>query len=370
MEFAGNLPDSREDLLSVEDLQRKMESFIGTTFKLTGKLRTDGVNLQKSIGEHLGYTFDKKKEIPSRNRLMISTGIPKIKRQLLYTYLATPPYSTDSYNLQMWNVDLHDLKKPLIVSPEGEVLCTYEDVKIIIAWVDRNKEKVKSVSVLTPFKLNRLFKVGKTKTIKNQAFIPAELQDKLHTTKSPFILSSETLLTKDSTIYRRIQRNNIDFTMTPNERDLFSLEFIGKKLKRLIGTSITPADVRSMSREAEHLVLKALGYKLQPNHRLHGNFPDIPHQRLEVKLQNQHTIDLGLNHPTHTDILPQLNCSPENIRYCIILTDDNNVITQIVLLYGKDFPRYFHLAQSESFKLQCQMPLEKIYHTHIGQVFA
>jgi hypothetical protein len=61
------------------------------------------------------------------------------------------------------------------------------------------------------------------------------------------------------------------------------------------------------------VVCNALGYE---EYEDNGQFPDVRHQLLEVKLQTSPTIDLGLVAPSSTELLDVPMIEGSQIRHC------------------------------------------------------
>lgn len=367
MEFIENIPLDHNSLYTAEELSIRLKGLINQPFKLTGKIRTDGVNARKVIADQLKLSLDKKDFIDNGNVIVSKKGTPKMRRQLLYTYLATPPYDTGNYNLQMWNFDFNNLSEPIVYDQSGNVVFRYEDVKMLILWVDRDEQIIKSVSVLTPQTVNQHFSTRNSKISKSQARITDLFYEQLRNAQEHIFVGKDNVLNYNEHHWK--PETSCQFTDYPSKESILSLSFIGEKLKPLIGLKIEESDVRNMGRTAEKMVIQQLGYLIDNTMKLHGHFPDIPHQLLEVKLQNQFTIDLGKYSPFEEQEISHLNTKTKDVRYCFIITDEQNVITNIALLYGREFHQYFNPVQSSSFKTQIFLPLNDMYFNHIGEVY-
>ena len=117
------------------------------------------------------------------------------------------------------------------------------------------------------------------------------------------------------------------------------------RLKPLVGESF--ADIghdqeRNRGVLLHQLVCHHLGYT---NFRDDGQFPDVRHQLLEVKLQTSPTIDLGLVRPDSEDALDVPRIEGRQIRHCDVRyavfyaeTDGKNVtLTHLFLSTGLRF---------------------------------
>ena len=70
---------------------------------------------------------------------------------------------------------------------------------------------------------------------------------------------------------------------------------------------------RNRGAELHKLVCQRLGYL---DYRDDGQFPDVRHQLLEVKLQSSPTIDLGLVCPDSEEALHVQKIEGRQIRHC------------------------------------------------------
>lgn len=79
----------------------------------------------------------------------------------------------------------------------------------------------------------------------------------------------------------------------PVQGELYSIKSLGEKLDPLVGLTFQDAgreQDRNRGEGLHRLVCQTLGYKIYGDT---GQFPDVRHQLLEVKLQTSPTIDLG-----------------------------------------------------------------------------
>lgn len=61
----------------------------------------------------------------------------------------------------------------------------------------------------------------------------------------------------------------------------------------LIGEPLDQMATKNRGQALERLVACLLGYKISDAELLEGNFPDIPNQALEVKVQDSPIVDIG-----------------------------------------------------------------------------
>ena len=110
------------------------------------------------------------------------------------------------------------------------------------------------------------------------------------------------------------------------------------------------------------LVCQHLGYV---DYRDDGQFPDVRHQLLEVKLQTSPTIDLGLVCPDSGEALDVPRINGLQIRHCDVRyalfyaeTDGRNVtLTHLFLTTGEKFFTRFPQFQGKVLNKKIQIPL-------------
>ena len=148
-------------------------------------------------------------------------------------------------------------------------------------------------------------------------------------------------------------------TEPPHHGQVLPIHEVYNRLCPLIGLTI-PELSKDQERNRGSLlhqhVCRALGYQ---QYRDNGQFPDIPNQLLEIKLQTAPTIDLGKYAPnSELEVLPGITCS--DIRYAIfygIVHLGQVTLQKVFLVNGHDF---FTLAQpvpGVNKKLQMHLPL-------------
>ena len=119
---------------------------------------------------------------------------------------------------------------------------------------------------------------------------------------------------------------------------------------------------RNRDAALHRLVCEALGYR---DYKDDGRFPDVKHQLLEVKLQLEGTIDLGLIKPSSEEALdvPQLigqtvrHC---DVRYALFCGESNGRVVRLTRMYlttGQDFFTRFPQCQGKVLNKKLQLPL-------------
>jgi len=119
----------------------------------------------------------------------------------------------------------------------------------------------------------------------------------------------------------------------------------------------------------ERKVLELLGYATAKEDLLHGAFPDIPNQLLEVKVQDSQTVDLGKFTPETEEIInEELNITTFDIRYLIALTNpDTEIIEGIILSPGEKLGDVFSYVSDKSYKCQRSIPMS-FFELYKGKV--
>ena len=147
--------------------------------------------------------------------------------------------------------------------------------------------------------------------------------------------------------------------------EVLPIKEVRDRLGSIVGMSFADlgsTQERNRGAGLHNLVCKALGYSTYGDT---GQFPDVPHQLLEVKLQTSPTIDLGLVLPSSTGFLGLPLLNGVQVRHCDVryavccgTTDGTNVkITNLILTTGEDFFTRFTQFQGKVINGKLQMPL-------------
>lgn len=148
---------------------------------------------------------------------------------------------------------------------------------------------------------------------------------------------------------------------------LLPIQEVFERLSKLVGLSfVDPGADQERNRGAalHRLICECLGYS---SHEDMGQFPDIRHQLLEVKLQTSPTIDLGLVLPSseeHLDVRQLGDYHPRHCdtRYAMFYakTDGKHVtLTHLFLVTGTDFFTRFRRFEGKVTNGKIQIPLPK-----------
>lgn len=250
-------------------------------------------------------------------------------------------YIQKSNNLQIWNEE---------ISPERR----YVVIQVL-------SDKIARIRVINGEELVRYDKTG-TLTIKHQAtFIPSKYTAELFSSDTENI---KNLLTQNPTI--AVEDSPVHI---PNNFSLYSIEDIFTKLSLIIGAKFKDSGFdqdRSRGAELHKLACKYLGYS---DYRDNGQFPDIPHQLLEVKFQTSPTIDLGRVCPNSELILGDITIQERALRYSDIryalfygsIANGEVEITHLSVVSGDRFFDRFPQFQGKVVNKKIQLPLPKTF---------
>lgn len=151
----------------------------------------------------------------------------------------------------------------------------------------------------------------------------------------------------------------------PSTSALLPIKTIFERLKPLIGQCFVDKGYdqeRNRGEGLHRLVCQTLGYK---SYQDNGQFPDIRHQLLEIKLQTSPTIDLGLVTPDSTGILDGAILDQEQVKHCDVryailyaVTDGQEVtLTHLYVTTGQKFFTRFPQFQGKVLNKKLQIPL-------------
>jgi len=288
-------------------------------------LRTRSKAIKTVVCEALGYPVPKS---------FIKTQ-PRFPGQQLDTY------AQKSNNLQIWNEELSPARRYAIIQIS-----------------DRNI--VLKVRVITGQYLALLDTTG-TITTKYQAKLA------LRTSTLELVSDQDTSPLLPHTHLGVRFASSISPIDEPESGALMPIQEIFKRLSTLVGTSFTDPGMdqeRNRGAVLHRMICECLGYcRYEDN----GQFPDLRHQLLEVKLQTSPTIDLGLVLPSSTGYLNIRkigDCRPRyrDTRYAIFHATTNNgqvILTHLFLTTGADFFRRFPRFKGKRINGKIQIPLPR-----------
>lgn len=251
-------------------------------------------------------------------------------------------YTQKSNNLQIWNEEVSPSRRYVLIRISGDDVIT-------------------KVKVVTGDILSELDKTGKL-TQKHQARLVGVPENiKLFSETDTYEMRNITMFYNPY--------NGIDSSISPTEYPIFGelmpINEVYRRLQTIVGKRfpyLGALQERNRGGILHGLVCEALGYS---HFKDDGQFPDVKHQLLEVKLQTSSTIDLGLFLPSNEEVLdiPHINDQPVrmcDVRYAIFYGDVENdevIIRKFYLVTGKDFFKYFTQFGGKTINKKLQIPL-------------
>jgi hypothetical protein len=165
------------------------------------------------------------------------------------------------------------------------------------------------------------------------------------------------------------ERDFEDPAALPRGGDLLPIQELFRRLSTIVGQAVEDAgsDQERLRGAALHrLVCKSLRYRI---YRDGGQFPDVCHQLLEVKLQTSPTIDLGMISPDSEDPIALPPIERHRVRHCDVRyaicfgrTDGKHVtITHLIVAVGRDFFSRFPQFQGKVVNRKLQIPLPRSF---------
>lgn len=292
-------------------------------------LRTRSKILKEHVCRVLGYP------IPTSFR----KTQPRFPGQIFDTYVQK------SNNLQVWNEELAPFRRYVIIriSDDGRIV---------------------RVKVVTGDTLALLDTTG-TLTQKYQARCVPGLKE------------AELITMLDTVLLQEFVSETVDLRTVatpvshPCANQILPIATIFERLKTLVGFRFDDRGYdqeRNRGAALHRLVCRALDYA---GYQDDGQFPDVRHQLLEVKLQTSPTIDLGLVSPDSTEPLDVPKIKDKNIRHCDVryaifyaATDGREVtIKHLFLSTGEGFYRRFTQFGGRILNKKLQIPLPKDFFT-------
>ncbi len=258
---------------------------------------------------------------------------PSFPGQLFDTYVQK------SNNLQVWNEKLASMRRYVIIRVGEDDVITR--VKVILG--------------------NRLALLDRTGT----------LTEKYQARLTVSVPKGELVTHEDTELLRPFVRVGVDLTAIasptyhPRRGQLLPIKEIYNRLQALVGQGFADTGYdqeRNRGAALHRLVCQRLGYA---DYQDDGQFPDVRHQLLEVKLQTSPTIDLGLVCPDSKEALDVPNIEGQKIRHCDVryalfyaATDGQNVtLTHLFLTTGEEFFTRFPQFQGKVLNRKLQIPL-------------
>lgn len=264
-----------------------------------------------------------------------------VKCQPRFTGQMFDTYVQKSNNLQVWNEEL-DVER-----------------RYVIIRADEN-DIITKVKVISGSDLASLDTTG-TLTQKFQARLtPSNHQMEL-------ISKLDTLNVQNTLSLSPIDLSIDSPVSQPECGKILPIDECFRKLSSIVGRSFQDAgriQERNRGAALHALVCEALGYS---DYRDNGQFPDVKHQLLEVKLQTSPTIDLGLVCPDSQALLDIEQVGFQQIKHCDVRYAifygyiDNGLvhITNLYLTTGEDFFSRFEQFGGKILNKKIQIPLPR-----------
>ena len=248
-------------------------------------------------------------------------------------------YTQKSNNLQVWNEELSPTRRYVLIRVS-------------------EADEVTRVKVVTGDTLALLDTTG-TLTQKYQArCVPGAVEAEL-------IAATDTALLAPFVTEKVDLADDASPVAAPMAGELLPIGELFERLKPLIGATFPDAgrdQERNRGAALHRLVCEALGYSTYGDD---GQFPDVRHQLVEVKLQTAATVDLGLVQPSSLEPLDVPMIEGAQIRHCDVryaifyaqIVDSNVRLTHLFLTTGEGFFARFPQFQGKVLNKKLQIPL-------------
>lgn len=157
-------------------------------------------------------------------------------------------------------------------------------------------------------------------------------------------------------------------TDQPSAHNLLPIAEIFRRLSPLVGQRFPDAgrlQDRNRGADLHRLVCQLLGYE---SYQDNGQFPDIRHQLLEVKLQTSGTIDLGLVLPESIGAVRGVHalgntqprhCDTRYALFAATVDAESVLLTHLYVVTGADFFNHFRQFQGNVVNQKIQIPLPR-----------
>jgi hypothetical protein len=228
-------------------------------------------------------------------------------------------YGQKSNNVQIWNEEVSPIRRYVLIGISSQ-------------------DSVERVKVVSGDTLAKLDNTG-TLTQKYQARFDLGPN------------ATELVTVEDTEALQRVISGSVQVAFVespaslPDGDTLLPIQEIFRRLSPLIGRTILALgsdQERNRGAELHRLVVDALGYRTYADG---GDFPDVRHQLLEVKLQTAATIDLGLVRPDSDELLDIQQLAGRQIRHCDVryalffggMTGDKVRLSHLVVTTGERF---------------------------------
>ena len=247
-------------------------------------------------------------------------------------------YTQKSLNVQIWNEDIDLSRRYVLVRTDDNSIVT-------------------TVRVISGENLAKLDKTG-TLTHKYQATMKHYGENRLFTSfDTPNVNEWISSSTVDLSAIMPIQK--------PSAGQLLPIADVYQRLLPLIGMNIDYIDAHQERNRGSALhatICSLLGYREYADD---GQYPDIVHQLIEVKLQTSPTIDLGMHSPLDEETVLENGdkaFTSKDVRYVILdaKVDSGKIaLDHLYVVNGEHFTEAFPLFQGKVQNRKLQIPLPK-----------
>ena len=247
-------------------------------------------------------------------------------------------YTQKSLNVQIWNEEI-DLKR-----------------RYVFVRTDDNSI-VTTVRVISGEELAKLDKTG-TLTHKYQATMK-------HFGESRLFSAFDTLNVSEWISPSALDLTSIMPIQKPSAGQLLPIADIYGRLLPLVGTNIDYIDAHQERNRGSMLHAKVCSMLGYGEYADDGQYPDIVHQPIEVKLQTSPTIDLGMHSPLDDELLLKTGnkfFTSKDVRYVVFdakIVSERLSLDKLYVVNGEHFTEVFPLFQGKVQNKKLQIPLPR-----------
>lgn len=316
------IDEGHELFLQIHELETILKATL-RGLNLDYPLRTRSKVLKEAVCRALGYP------VPAR----FQKTQPRFPSQNFDTYIQK------SNNLQIWNEEISPTRRYVLVRVNQHSIVT--DVKVVTGETLARLDPTGTLTQKFQAKSRETIVRSVLSSDRDTAYLPQR-----------FVLAERW----DRTAFAAILP-----TDPPIPGSLLPIALLYELLMPLTGQELTDPGLdqeRNRGASLHRSVCRALGYG---QYQDRGQFPDVVHQLLEVKLQTSPTIDLGLVTPDSTEPIAEV---PEvrhcDVRYAVFYgtkTEGGVRLDHLVLATGEEFFRFFQRFEGRILNKKLQIPL-------------
>ena len=317
-------PDDPRLWIPTDELERVLDDSLRGHSLAGLPPRTRSKYVKQKICTALGYPVP-----PSFRKTQ-----PRFPAQLFDVYVQK------SNNLQVWNEELAPKRRYVIIRVDPIDVIT-------------------KVKVVTGYTLMTLDTTG-TLTKKYQARLSVGPD------KAELVSSNDTVVLQPLVAPTLAASTNVAPLDDPQRGQIMPINEIFLRLRSILGTSFSylgSDQERNRGGALHAIACHCLGYD---HYRDDGQFPDVRHQLLELKLQTSPTIDLGLSLPNSIEpLLDMPRVGGVTVRVCdvryalfyAVKERDSVTLTHLFVTTGERFFERFKLFQGKVMNKKIQIPL-------------